>query len=164
MNEKRNFVFVSTLIIVIVSVLTSSALAQMEWDYCTISAYGTFAELPTEYGFAFITATPPTGSDIPNTIYVIKYSSGENYTNNLIPGDRVQVSILDANVDTMEFNPASEADHFTITFAGEARTATLNEQTIPEFSPILIAPLFMTATILAIIYRKKRSSQNQTTE
>jgi hypothetical protein len=52
----------------------------------------------------------------------------------------------------------SEPDHFTITFEGEARYVRLNKVDIPEFPPIIIVPLFMTATLLALIYRRKSVS------
>jgi len=156
LSKKICFLGFSTLVLIIAFLIVSLTFAQDEWDYCTISAYGTFLEEPGEYGFTFITADPPTGSEIPNTIYVVRYSSGENYTNTLSSGDRVQVSILDAVVDIMDFTETSEPDHFIITFEGEARYVRLNQVDIPEFPPILIVPLFMTATLLALIYRRKR--------
>ena len=157
MNKKIGFIVVSILLLVTVLFSNPLTFAQDEWDYCTIYAYGTFSVEPTEYGFTFITATPPTGSEIPNTVSVVRYFSEENYTNNLLPGDSVQISVFGVVVDIMDFAQSSEPDHFIITYEGEARYLRLNQENIPEFPPFLIVPMFMTATLLAIIYRKKRS-------
>jgi hypothetical protein len=51
------------------------------------------------------------------------------------------------NIETKSFQPASEPNYFLITYIGEASTITINAAQIPEFSPILTVPMFMTATL-----------------
>ncbi|MBT8172181.1 hypothetical protein KJN74_04860 [Candidatus Bathyarchaeota archaeon] len=167
MNKKMLFCIVSTLFLVIALFSAPLTYAQRHWDYCEVSAYVTNLELfgtGDLYYINFNTATPPTGSEITNTIYVINYDTGENYTKNLGVGDFVSVRYDNFVPDTNILLPAGDSVHTTIYFEGEVVNVDLNYTSIPEFSPILIVPMFITATLLAIIYRRKRTSQNQTTD
>jgi hypothetical protein len=168
MNKKIGFIVVSTLFLVIVLFNASLTLAQPDiWDYVNLSAYGTSVNDESETSFNFIVATPPTGSEITNTIYVERTSGlpVENYTRQLLPGETI--NLVHSRVDVpivRSVTPASEPDHFNILFEGQARYVQIEGIWIPEFPTILIVPLFMTATLLALIYRRKRTSQNQTTD
>ena len=64
----------------------------------------------------------------------------------------------------MDFASASEANHFIITYEGESRSVTINRRQIPELSLVLMLPMFIGATLLALIYSRKRTSQNQATD
>jgi len=164
LNKKIVFAIASILVFTVVFLSVPLTLAQDEWDYCLILAYGTNVDETGTAGFVFTVAAPPTGLEIPNTVSVVRDSSGENYTNSLSPGDEVTVSYLDKRVDTMDFASATEANHFVITYEGEARSVTINRRQIPEFSSILILPMFIGATLLAIIYRRKKAANNQGTD
>ncbi|MCJ7614191.1 hypothetical protein MUO71_05445 [Candidatus Bathyarchaeota archaeon] len=164
MKLKIGFIVASTLFLVIALFNAPLTFAQVGlWDSCQILAYGTNIEEDHEVGsFSFIAAVPPTGSEITNSIAVMDYDSGENYTIILSEGDIVLV-IYDT-VISMNIEVASEADHYTILFEGSADYVSINSAVIPEFPTILIIPMFMTATLLAIIYRRKRTSQPKTTD
>ena len=128
------------------------------WDYCHIDAYGIEAEDELEVkSLSFTIVAPPTGSDIPNTISVRNNNSGENYTDTLVPGDKIYVIYEDAI--TKELEDAPVEDHFTIFYEGSATYVSINSVIIPEFTSILIIPMFMIATLLAIVYRRRRTPQ-----
>jgi hypothetical protein len=157
MNRKIKFATFSVLILVLVLYCIPISFAQNEWDYCIISAYGTnLVEGETSpQSFKFTVVAPPTGMEIPNTIS-LERGTEENYTYDLLPDDEVDLNYIDAEIDTYSFVQSSETDHFIILYEGEARTLRVNRQVIPEFSSILVAPLFLAVTLLAIIYRRKR--------
>jgi hypothetical protein len=157
MNRKIKFATFSVLILVLVLYCIPISFAQNEWDYCIISAYGTnLVEGETSpQSFKFTVVVPPTGMEIPNTIS-LERGTEENYTYDLLPDDEVDLNYIDAEIDTYSFVQSSETDHFIILYEGEARTLRVNRQVIPEFSSILVAPLFLAVTLLAIIYRRKR--------
>ena len=168
MNKKIGFIVASSLFLVFVLFNASLTLAQPDiWDYVNVSGYGTLVGEEGETSFRFIVVTPPAGSEITNTAYVERTSGlpVENYTRPLLPGE--EIYIVHSRVDVpivRSITPASEPDHFNILFEGQARYVQIDSIWIPEFPTILIVPLFMTATLLAIIYRRKRTSQNQTTD
>ena len=165
MNKKIGLV-VFTILLGIALFNTPLMFAQsQDWDSCEISAYGTNLvegdPVPEQFGFTVV--APPSGSEITNTIYVLNEDTGENYTKTLSPGDLVNVVYLDT-IPSLSINPASEPNHWIISYDGEVSNLTVDGSYIPEFSPILIVPMFMAATILAIVYRRKRTSQTKTTE
>lgn len=159
MNRKILFTILSILVIGIALLSFPLSFAQNEWDWCIISAYGTnLVEGETSpQSFKFTVVTPPTGVESTNTIY-LERGTEENYTYDLFPGDEVDLNYIDAEVDTYSFVESSEANHFVILYEGEARTITVNRQSIPEFSSIFIVPVFMVATLLAFFYRRKNKS------
>lgn len=163
MNKKIGFIFASTLFLVIVLSNASLILAQPNiWDYVNLSGYGTLVDEEGEDNFRFIVVTPPAGSEIINTVYVERNSSPvENYTRPLIPGEEIYLTHSRVDVPVVRsITPASEPNHFNIIFEGQARYIQIDAAYIPEFPTILIAPLFMTTTLLAIIYRRKRISKH----
>jgi len=161
MKKKIGFAVVSSLFLVIALFNVPLMFAQsISWDLCQISAYGTTLVEgdPVPEQFSFIVVAPPSGSEITNTLYVLNEDSGENYTKNLSPGDFVNVIYLDSS-PTMSIIAASEPNHFMISYDGDVYNLALNNVAIPEFSPILIVPMFIAATLLALVYRRKRTSQ-----
>ena len=164
MNKKVLFCIISTLFLFIALFSAPLSFAQRHWDYCEVLAYATNADLFQTGDIIYIefyVAAPPAGSEITNTIYVINYDTGENYTKNLGVGDFVNVRWDGFVPESYTIEPATDSVHSTIYFEGEVYNVALNYTDIPEFSPILIVPMFITASLLTLIYRKKRTSQNQ---
>ncbi|MEJ2281683.1 MAG: hypothetical protein P8X97_07250 [Candidatus Bathyarchaeota archaeon] len=127
------------------------------WGTCVVDAYGTEVDDEVEAGILrFTAAAPPTGSNIANIIYVVDENTGENFTIILAEGD--QVSMNYQYPIYKEINAGTEADHYTIYYEGEATFVSVNSEPIPEFSSVIIAPLFLIGTVLAIVYRRKRTS------
>ena len=156
MNRKIQLTTSFILVFILVVFSIPISLAQNEWDWCVISAYGTnlIEGETTPQSFKFTVEAPPTGSEILNIIS-LERGTEENYTYNLSPGDEVDVNYIDAQYDTYSFDDSSEAGHYVILYAGEARTLTVNREAIPEYSLILVVPLFLVLTLLAIIYRRE---------
>ena len=156
MNKKIGFVVAYTLFLAFALLSVPLTFAQ-HWDNCRVSAYGTDI-IEKKVGliswFEFRVAFPPAGSEISNTIYVINYGTSETHTKNLVAGDYVIVRYDNFIPDTIEITPASDGVHYLIYFEGEVGITTVNAESVPEFPPILIVPLFMTATLLALVYRR----------
>jgi len=151
------------LFLVIVILTAPLAFAQpLLWDVVIVLAYGTNLE-DSGNSFSFVVVALPTGSQLTNTIYV-EHTNIENYTTNLILGDRLSVNYIDGDVTSMDFEVASEPDHFEIRYSGESRSVQLNSSYIPEFSSILVIPMFITVTLLALVYRRIRTSQTKSTD
>ena len=161
MKLKIETIAVCAISFVIIFSSMASVFAQSQiWESCIIYAYGTDVDDEAEAGILrFTAATPPTGSDIPNTIYVMDDDTGENYTITLADGDSVSMNYQFP--EYKEIDVAAEADHYTIYYQGTATYVSVNSTAIPEFSSILIVPLFLIATVLAIVYRKKRISSKK---
>lgn len=162
MNKKSRFFF-SFLLIVLVFMSFSLVLAQTEWDICEISAYAlavNFDDYTTSTSnqdrYEFTVANPPAGSDITNTIFVMDSSTGQNYTVNLEEGQRVYVNYQSWNPSVNTQTPAENPEYLIILYDGGVLEVQINRVDVPEFSPILIAPMFIAATLMAIIYNKKR--------
>lgn len=161
MKLKIGSIAICTVLIVIIFSSMPLIFAQSQiWETCQISAYGTAIEEDIEVkSFRFTTVTPPAGLEIPNTIYMMDNDNGENYTITLAEGDVVVVNYEDVNI--MDFEVASEQSRWTILFDGSVSFVSVNSTPIPEFSTILIVPMFVLATLLAIIYRRKRVSPSK---
>ena len=160
MSKKIVFVVASTLFLVTALVSAPLTFAQI-FNSVQISAYGTNV-IEDNLGAAsleFTVVVPPAGSEIPNSISAHNIASGENYTMNCSPGDSITMTFLNMQVDGIRVQPASEAYHFIISYEGEAGWLWVNGSDIPEFSPILIVPMFIAATLLALVYRRKRTLQ-----
>lgn len=167
MNKKVKFCIVSILFLAIAIFSAPLTFAERHWDYCIVSAYATNADLFETGDIIYIefnAAAPPAGSEITNTIYVINYDTGENYTKTLGVGDFVNVRWDGFVPEGYSIEPAADSVHSTISFEGEVFNVALNYTDIPEFSPILILPMFITATLLALVYRRIRTSKNQGTD
>lgn len=158
MNKKIGYLIVFISFFIIASFNVSLILAQpAKWDVVHISAYGTGVD-ETDTTFSFIVATPPAGSDIENVIYVEHTDFNENYTTILTPGQNVIVSHSQVDDPLLRsIEPASEPDHFIILFDGEARYVRIDSADIPEFQTFMIIPLFIAATLLTLIYKRKRT-------
>ncbi len=158
-NKKIELIVVSFLFLVIV--LQSAPLAYTQYtiiyDWCKVSAYGTDLEEGPSTGqsFIFIVADPPSGSNLSNEIWVHSLLTDENYSTTLSPGDRVEIRHMYGIVESKSLDPASETGYFNILYVGEASDVRINYDQIPEFQTILIVPMFITATLLALIYRRK---------
>ncbi len=161
MNKKiGSFIAFSFLLIIVLSCVPLIFSQQDEaWDWCIVSAYGTdFEESGSPVGsFSFTAATPPAGSDITNTVSVSMDETGENHSVTLNSGEQLLVSFLGASPSVYSINPGSEPDHYIINYEGWGRYVRINGIPIPEFSPIFIVPLFIGSTLLALVYRKKRT-------
>ena len=168
MNRKTKFIFISTLCICTLLFNASLTFGQRSWNYCKIDAYGTnlnnYSDSSTnQERYEFTVASPPAGSDISNTIEVADFGTGENFTETLSPG---QVVYFNYQYTNFEINnvTAAESGFWTIEYLGDITEITINNVDIPEFSSIIILPLFITVTLLAIIYKRKRTSQNTNTK
>ena len=109
-----------------------------------------------------ITQTYPWGSRQTNQLlYSFNFSSGEDYSAlNLGFYWDQEIGIL------TEMSIESELQQNGTLIDGSASLILTesNQRNIPEFPPILAVPLFIAATLLAIIYRRKRTSHTKTTE
>ena len=139
-------------------------LGQTQWDNCKISAYGLSVNFEdyssstsNQQRYEFTVANPPEGSNIINTIEVMDDSSGQNYTINLQEGQRVYVNYQNWGPSVNTQTPADDQDYLIILYEGGVEEVQINRVDIPEFPIALIVPLFMTATLLALVYRRKRS-------
>ena len=167
MNKKIRLIVATTSILVVSLFYSQLTFAQERyWDYIKLSGYGTdLYEGDNTMGdtiFEFIVDVPPSGSEIPNSVEMVRYVSDENYTITFLIGDLVRVQHEGLIPINLTLTPVSEGHHI-IYYEGPANQVRYNGAfMIPEFPPILIIPLFMAATLLALIYRRKRTSQNQT--
>jgi hypothetical protein len=162
-NKKKVFFFSSILILAVTFLCSSLTFAQelRYWDYCKVSAYGyNFAEMETGdiRTTSFNVATPPSGSDITNTVEVINYDTGENYTKTFSIDDAIIIRYDNYPPLNYTATEAAESNHYIIYFEGSVANVSIRGAAVPEFPPILIVPLFITATLLALIYRRKHSS------
>ena len=169
MNKKIGLLFFCTLFLVTALVCVPLTLAQIRWDYCKVDAYGTnlndYSDSTTNTErFSFTVATPPAGSEITNTIEVRNNDGSGNFTETLEFGQTILVDYLNSVPSRNNVDPAAESNYFIIDYEGEVSSVTINSVDIPEFSTILIVPMFIAATLLAMVYRRKRTSQNQTTD
>ena len=160
------FIIFSILLLAINWLNVQLAFAQIHWDYCKVSAYGNnFDDFQTSglsERFQFSVVAPPSGSDISNTVEVMNYETSENYTKNLSVGDIVLIRYDNINPINLTIESASEPLHHVFYYEGEVYRVRINYDDVPEFPPFLIAPLFMTATLLAILYRRKLYITNKT--
>jgi hypothetical protein len=169
MKKKFGIITISILIFVSIIFSTSLTSAQSGWNYCKIDAYGTnlndYSDSSTNSErYEFTVATPPSGSEITNTIEVSDFSSGENFTETLTPGQVVYYNYQGSVPSTNRVTAASEAGFWILEYEGDITDITIDNTAIPEFSSIIILPLFITVTLLAIIYRRKHTLQKQNTE
>lgn len=162
MDKKISIISVFTIFLITISITIPVTLAQEEyWNYCKISAYVTnlddYSSSSTNtFRYQFTIAEPPAGSNITNTLEVRNDDSGVNYTRDLSIGDVVYFNYANLNPTKNHVNAAEESNYYIIDYEGEVLDLEVNNVLIPEFSPILVSPLFMMATILAIIYRRKK--------
>jgi hypothetical protein len=166
-NKTNQFTIASLFILVTAFMSIPITLAQTEWDYCKISAYGTGLDdystsTSNQDRLAFTVVEPPSGSNITNTVEVKDNASGENYTINLAVGERVYIDYQYRIVTENYQTPTSDPDTLIIFYEGEVAQVTINNIDVPEFPIILIVPLFMAATLMAIVYRRKNISQTKT--
>jgi hypothetical protein len=159
MKLKIGFIVTCTLVLII-GLLNAPLTFAQTWHSVAISTYATdlVEGDPVPEAFRFTVAQ----SALANTIEVINYDSGENYSRILDPGDLVQVTYLGGlDIRLKSFTPGPVDGTFIIEFEGEASAVSINAGNIPEFSPILAVPLFIIATLLALVYRRKRISQKK---
>ena len=162
MNKKIGLSVASALFLVTAFMCVPFTFAQREWDYAKVSAYGTYYDdfltsTTNTERFEFTVAVPPSGSEITNTVEVRDNDSGENYTITLQIGNVVRVDYQNTSplVNRVDQTPGSL--NYIIDYEGDVASITINAIDIPEFPSILLVPLFMTVTLLAIIYRRKRT-------
>jgi len=161
-NKKIGFIVVSTVFLVIVLCSAPLTFAQelRYWDSCKVSAYGFgFTEMETGdiRSISFNVAAPPSGSDITNTLEVMDYVTGENYSITLSNSDAIVIRYDNYPPLNYTATPAAESNHYIIYFEGPVVNVTIGGAVVPEFPPILVVPMFMTVTLLAIIYRRKHT-------
>jgi len=160
MKKKIGIIVISSLILGVVLLSVPLTFAPLHFDYITVSTY-TSEYTSGEVAFTFKATAPPSGSEIPNTINLVNYGNNENLTVNIQPsGDLI---VFSGEAPSISLEPALEPDHFIMSFDGPTARVTINTETIPEFPPILIIPMFIITTLLAIIYKTKRTSQSHTT-
>ena len=163
MNKKTVFFFTSLLIVAFSIIYLPLTNAQAPWYSVKVSAYA-YNLIENNLGGAsleFTVADPPSGLEISNTISAINSATDENFTVNLTPGDSITVTYTgNTYVDHVTITDGSESNYYIIDYEGEAGWLLVNGADVPEFQPILIAPLFIAATLLALIYRKKQKNIN----
>ncbi|MEJ2271412.1 MAG: hypothetical protein P8X91_02765 [Candidatus Bathyarchaeota archaeon] len=154
MNKKIGFLIATNLFLVSALMVAPIAFAQPPlWNVVLVSAYVTDFD-DSGSSISFTVAALPSGSTLTNTIYV-EHTGADNYTTNLVPGDRLSVNYSGGDVITMNVVAASEPNYFEVTYSGESRSVQLNSAYIPEFPPILAIPLFLVVTLLALVLRRK---------
>ena len=168
MNKKNGFVVASTLFLIIALFSAPLTFAQI-WDSVIVSAYATSVveDGLGEGNIEFVVVVPPAGLEITNSISAQHIQSGESRTINLTAGDQILLTFANMRIDNYSVELAAEPNHHIIYYEGQAGWIWLNAVdivNIPEFSPILVVPMFIVATAIAIVYRRKRTSQNQTTD
>ena len=137
MNKKILFFVVTTLFLVIALFSAPLTFAQIPWDYCEVVAYGTNVveeTIGTILRTTFTVATPPPGSNITNTIYVLNYDTGENYTETLSAGEEVRIRYDDIIPDVYEITTAEDPSYKIIYYEGPVARAMISGIDIPEFS------------------------------
>ena len=159
MKLKIGFIVASTLFLIIVLCNVYLVFAQT-WTTCVVSCNCTNYVMDETNGFFSFTVAPQNPS-VTNTITVVNQLSGENHAETLSLGDTVVVRYTQLLATDPVYSP--EVSGF-LNYMGPADSVTINAVEIPEFPLILIIPLFMTATLLALIYRRKRTSQSQKTD
>jgi len=157
MNRKTAFSVVSAFFIV--AALMCVPLTFADWDYAKVSAYGAYYDdfstsTTNTERFEFTVATPPSGSGITNTIEVRDDNTGENYTETIPIGTVVRVNYQNSNPITNNVDQDPGTQSYIIDYEGEVESITINAVEIPEFTSIILVPLFITATLLAIIYKR----------
>lgn len=160
-NKKKVFFFSSLLILAVSIFFLPLTFAQAPWYSVKVSAYA-YNLIENNLGGAsleFTVASPPSGSEISNTISAIYSATDENFTVNLTPGDSITVTYTgNTYVDHVTITDGSESNYFIIDYEGEAGWLMVNGTDIPEFTPILIVPMFIAVTLLALIYRRKHKT------
>ena len=156
MNKKIGIMIASTLFFVITLFNAPLTFAQDSGYACIVDVKCTNLVTDETNGFfSFTVSTPDTGTF--NRILAVNMSTAEEHVRNVTLGDTVVVSY--------SFFYATDLDYSTesgiLRYTGPADSVTINATEIPEFPPILIVPMFITATLLAIVYRRKRTSQNK---
>ena len=149
MKLKIGFIVASTLFLVIALFNAPLTFAQ-PWDWCVVNAQST--DLVTDetdgfFSFTVISPDPGTTNSISAAIF-----GGENYEELLSPGDTVVVRYTEFVADDLVVFP--ESGH--VIYQGPADSVTINGTLIPEFPLFLVLPLFMTATLLATIFYRRR--------
>ena len=164
MNNKKKVIFASILILAMIPLVVSYTFAQqIYWPSCKISAYGNNVDFyetssTNQMRYQFTVRAPPDGSDITNTIEVENENTEEHYVETLSPGDVVYVNYLGYSPTVNTFVPGEEQGYYIFTYDGEVAEVQINSIQIPEFSSIILVPMFIIVTLLAVIYSKKRSS------
>ena len=160
MNKKKMFFISLLLSLTITFIFSSLVFAQVMrfWDNCKVSAYGyNFAEMETGEirSISFNVGTPPTGSDIPNTLEVTDYVTGENHSITLSIDDPIIIRYDSYPPITNTATPGEDSSHYIINFEGAVVNVTIRGDVVPEFPPILIVPLFIISTLIVLIFRRK---------
>ncbi len=162
LNKKIGFIILSILVFAITSLHVSLVLGQSPWYSVKVSAYGTNLIEDNLGGgsLEFTVADPPTGVEVTNTISGILSENDQNYSVNLTPGENIIVTFGGSGyvVDRNSIVAGPDAGCYIIEYEGDAGWLMVNGTNIPEFSPILIAPLFIAVTLLALFYRRKHKT------
>lgn len=158
MKHKIGITVICTLILFSILVNTPLTFAQV-YESVKISAYGTGLVINNLAGASleFVVANPPPGSEITNSILARRITNGENCSVNLSPGDDVLLTYANMQVDNISLVESSESGYFMISYEGEAGWLWVNATEVPEFSSILLVPLFMSLTLLGILYKRKQN-------
>ena len=159
MNKKIGLSVASALFLVTALMCVPFTFAQRDWDYAKVSAYGTYYDdfstsTTNTERLEFTVAVPPSGSEITNTVEVRDNDSGENYTDNLPIGAIVRVNYQSSNPIRNNVDQDPGTLNYIVDYEGEVESITINAVEIPEFTSIILVPLFIAATLLAIIYKR----------
>ena len=156
MKLKINTLAIFALTLVIVLSHTHTVLAQ-NYDWCDILAYVTDLVNENEI-LSFTVLDPPVDSGITNELHA--EINDEDVEFPISPGDTVVVNYQDVEVTISNLIPHITEGTYVVTWSGEANSVTINAVEIPEFPSFLTIPLFISATLLAVIvFRRKQISK-----
>lgn len=166
MKRKTGFSVVFAFFIVTALLCFPLTFAQRDWDYARVSVYETYFDdfstsTTNNERYEFTVATPPSGSEITNTIEVRDNGTGENYTEILPIGVVVRVNYQNSNPTKNNVDQDPGTQNYIIDYEGEVESITINAVEIPEFSSIILVPLFIAVTLLAIIYKRNALSKTK---
>ena len=152
---KLKTILLATYALFLIIVLSHGTLVFAQtWTTCVVNAQTTdFVVDETNGFFSFTVISPDPGTT--NTITAMKFGSSESYEGSLSPGDTVVVRYTGLTAN----DPVYSSGSGYLYYQGPADSVTINETEIPEFPLFLILPLFMIATLVAVIgYRRKLTS------
>ena len=158
MNHRIGAILVSAMALFTLLPSANIVFAQ-PWDACIVSSHVTDLEVDETNGFFSFTAVDPLSPGVVNFVSVANYAKDESHAMNLSQGDAVVVSYTNFAADDLSVSQIEPGLHL-IYYNGPADSVTINLSEIPEFPAlILILPLFITATLLATIYYRRKHLQ-----
>ena len=159
---KKNAVLLLVSTVLFMALLCAPLTFAQYWNSVKVSVYA--SEVMEDYyegaSLELVIAVPPEGSEISNSISAYNIVMEENFDYNCSEGDTVILIYPDLLIENKSVEPASEENHFIVTYEGEADVIQINGvglRFIPELSSImLIATLTLSTLAVAVITRRKQ--------